>query len=169
MADSNTQIALRIVLQPFVDLQQAMLAVLTQRGVDTAVGAQLTTLGKIVGRNGRVPDDEIERRYVRAQISVNRSDGLIEDILTVARLVVADPAATFVLDNSGAAAYTLRVEDIALSDDIATVLVQLVLKATSAGVRAIVEWSSAPWADVLIWDEGNWDDKVWVGDADQEL
>lgn len=157
MGDSNTQKALRIVLQPFVDLQGAMLAVLTQRSVDNARGAQLTTIGKIVGRTGRVLDDEIERRFVRAQISVNKSDGLVEDILAVARLVVDDPQARLVLDNTGAAAYVLRVEGVAVPDDVAAALVQLVLKATSAGVRAIVEYTTGPIADRMIWGSGTWD------------
>lgn len=170
MAESNTQKALRALLSPAPALEAAMMAVLTQRSVDTAKGAQLTVLGKIVGRTGRVPDDEIERRYVRAQISVNKSDGLIEDILTVATLVVSDPDADLVLDNTGAAAYVLRVEGVALDDDIAAVLVQLVLKATSAGVRAIVEWSSSDPGDVLRWDtQGVWDTAVWSNAADTEI
>lgn len=169
MADSNTQKALRALLAPAAQLEACMMAVLTQRSVDTAVGAQLTVLGKIVGRTGRVADDEIERRYVRAQISVNKSDGLIEDILTVAKLVVADPAADIVLENTGAAAFNLIVDGIPLPNDIATVLVQLVIKATSAGVRPIVEWTEGNPSDALRWDVGSWDSTVWWNATDKDL
>ncbi len=169
MADSNTQKALRALLTPIANLEACMMAVLTQRTVDTAIGAQLTVLGKIVGRSGRNPDDEIERRYVRAQITVNKSDGLIEDILTVARLVVDDPDADLVLENTGAAAYNLIVDGISLSHDVATVLVQLVLKATSAGVRPIVEWTEGDPDDALRWDVGHWDVNTWWFAADKEL
>lgn len=168
MGDSNTQRALRIVLQPFVDLQAAMFAVITQRSVDNARGVQLTTIGKIVGRTGRVLDDEIERRYVRAQISVNKSDGLVEDILTVARLVVDDPAATIALDNTGTAAYVLRIEGVAVPDDAAAVLVQLVLKATSAGVRAVVVWEMDP-STTGRWGIGTWGTSTWGRSRDEEF
>lgn len=153
--DSRPQTALRIVLAPLVNLQTVMLDVIAQRSVDNAVGAQLTALGKLVGRTGRHPDDEIERRYTAAQISVNKSDGLIEDILTVARLVIGSSGGV-VLDNTGAAAYVLRVEGATVSTDVADVLAQLVGKATSGGVRAIIGYTTGPVASQMRWGTGTW-------------
>lgn len=156
MAESNTQKVLRVLLTPAAALEAAMMAVLTQRSVNNAIGVQLTTIGKIVGRTGRNPDDEIERRLTRAQISVNKSSGLIEDILTVARLVIADPGASMELDNTGSAAYVLRVEGVAVTAAVADVLVQMVGKATSAGVGAIVGYTTGPAASRMRWGSGTW-------------
>src|SRR6185295_16570081 len=87
--ETNTQKLLRVWLTPAADLEQALLSVLAGLNVETATGFMLTILGKWVGRerNG-VTDDGIFRRYVKAQISANKSDGTGEDVLTVARLVL---------------------------------------------------------------------------------
>lgn len=167
---TNTEKSIAARLGPANALGAAMRAVLTQRSIDTAVGAQLDVLGALVGRARQgVTDDEIYRRYIRAQISANKSDGTIPDILTVARAVLGN-GGTIVNSNTGCAAYVLRVEGLAVSDDVAGVLVELVLQATSAGVRAVVEWSSADPTTTLYWDtQGVWDTAVWFNAADQEL
>jgi len=167
---TNTEKAITALLAPANDLAAAMLAVLTQRNVDTAVGAQLDVIGVIVGRaRDGVSDDEIYRRYVRAQISANKSNGSVNDVQKVARLVIGD-AGTITTVITGVAASVLRVDGIALSDAVAAVLVELVLRATSDGVRRIVEWTGQDPARTLYWDTaGVWDTAVWFNAADQEL
>lgn len=171
MGDTNTQKALRAVLAPAAALEAAMQQVLTERSIDTAVGAQLTAIGARVGRAREgVTDDEIYRRYVRAQIAANKSDGVQRDILTVARLVVGDPAATLVLRNEGAAAYTLEVGGVALPAAVAAVLIELIRRATAGGVRPILEWSTAAPSAVLRWDtQGVWDTGLWADATDREI
>ncbi len=166
--ETNTQAVLRILLSPYAELESTAIAVLTQCSIDTAVGAQLDVIGKKVGRprNG-ISDDEIYRRYCRAQVTANKSDGIIGDILTIARLVIDDDAATLNLKNQGAAAFALEVGDIALSIDVATVLMSLLLRAVSAAVRPILEFSSTD--DVLIWDSGSWDVGTWGNGSDEEI
>lgn len=139
---TNTEKDIAARLAPANDLGTAARAVLTQRTVDNAVGAQLDVLGALVGRkrNG-ITDDEIYRRHIRAQIAANKSDGVIGDILRVARAVIG-AGGTIVNRITGAAAYILEVRDVAVPDDVAAVLVELVLQATSDGVRAVVRWSS---------------------------
>jgi len=167
---TNTEKAITALLAPANDLAAAMLAVLTQRNVDTAVGVQLDVIGVIVGRaRDGVSDDEIYRRYVRAQISANKSNGSVNDVQKVARLVIGD-AGTITTVITGVAASVLRVDGIALSDAVAAVLVELVLRATSDGVRRIVEWTGQDPARTLYWDTaGVWDTAVWFNAADQEL
>jgi len=167
---TNTEKALIALLSPANDLAAAMLAVLTQRNVDTAVGVQLDVIGAIVGRAREgVADDEIYRRYVRAQISANKSNGTVNDVQKVARLVIGDTG-TITTVITGVAASVLRVDGIALFDAVAAVLVELVLRATSDGVRRIVEWTGQDPARTLYWDTaGVWDTAVWFNAADQEL
>lgn len=169
--ESNTQKLIRVLMSPAADLENTQLAVLNNLNIDNARGFLLDIIGKWVGRprNG-VADDEIYRRYVRAQVSANKSDGIINDILTVASLVIDDEDAVLTLRNEGTAAYTLQVGAIALTLEIARVLVQLLLKATSAGVRMVVEYSSDPPGDALYWDtQGVWDTGLWWSVTDKEI
>jgi len=169
---TNTEKAITALLAPANDLAAAMLAVLTQRNVDTAVGVQLDVIGAIVGRAREgVSDDEIYRRYVRAQISANKSNGTVNEVQKVARLVIGDAGTiTTIITGVGVAASVLRVDGIALTDAVAAVLVELVLRATSDGVRRIVEWTGQDPARTLYWDTaGVWDTAVWFNAADQEL
>lgn len=161
--ETNTQKALRIVLKPTVALQQAMLSVLTMRVLDTAVGVWLDVLGTLVGRprNG-IADDDIYRRYIRAQIASNKSNGTIDEILTIAELVINDPAASLQLDNTGDAAYILMIEDAPISSAVAVVLMDLMQRATSAGVQPILSYTETSFASVLLWDtQGVWDTALW--------
>lgn len=167
-AESNTQKALRIVLGPTVELQQAMLDVLRMRVLDTAEGVWLNVLGELVGRpRAGVTDDAIYRRYIRAQIAANKSSGTIDEILTIADLVINDEAATLELDNTGIAAYILYVGGVVLPDDVAAVLIDLMLRATGAGIRPILAYSTAAPSTVGHWTtQGVWGTAVWAHSLD---
>lgn len=171
MAESNTVKVLRALLTPAAALEAAFQQLLTERNVNTAVGAQLDAVGKLVGRARQgVADDEVYRRFIRATISANKSDGLIEDLLTIARLVVDDDDASFVFDNQGAAAYVLRVEDVAVSESTARVLIALLIKATAGGVRGVLGWTEEPPANVGRWTtQGTWGTALWGRVSSKEI
>lgn len=148
-------------------IEDALQQVYSGYWIDEAVGSQLDVLGDVVGqaRGGMVDDDY--RRLIRARVSVNRSKGTIEDILTVARLVVDDDTVTYQIDNQGMATVVLRLMGAAVSSDLVRNLLLPMLRSTVAGgVRIIVEWSDSPPADWLIWDVTDWDDYEWVWVAD---
>jgi len=165
---SKAQRFLAALLTPFQALEDAFQQLRTERSIDNAVGAQLDAIGKIVGRARQgVTDDEIYRRYVRAQIVTNKSDGLIDDMLTLADLIVFDDDATYVLDNQGACAFVLRVEGIVLDDDIADVLIAFLRRAAAAGVRPILEWHAADPSTAGRWTtQGTWGSAVWAAGTD---
>ncbi len=168
--ETNTEKALRALLDPAIDLATAMLAVLNGFDVNTAVGAQLDVLGNRVGRprNG-VADNEIYRRYVRAQIVANRSDGVIDDILAVAVLVIGDVRATPVFINVGDAAFILRIEGLTVPDEVAAVLIALVRKATSAGRRALVGYTPGAPETQGRWSQSLWGTGRWSSIRDKEF
>jgi hypothetical protein len=156
-AESNTQKMLRALLAPAAALQTAMLDVIAQTITENAVGVQLTEIGELVGRPREgVTDDDIYRRYVNAQISANKSDGLVEDHITVALLVVGDDDATIEVENTGAATTNIRVMGVAITEAVADVLVELIGKATADGVRAIVGYTTGDPDDQMIWGAGTW-------------
>jgi len=168
--ETKTELGLRALLEPAADLATAMIAVLMGFDVDTAVGVQLDVLGDRVGRqrNG-IADNEIYRRYVRAQIATNKSDGVIDDIIAVAALVLGDNQATPVLVNVGDAAFILRIEGAAVPDDVAAVLIKLVRKATSGGRRAIVGYTPGSPVTQGRWSQSRWGTGRWSSIRDKEL
>lgn len=141
MSHTNVQKFIAALVGPLQDVETMFHQIVAMRNVNDAVGVHLTVLGKIVGRKrGGVADDEVYRRYVRAQVSTNKSNGLIDELLRIAELVVYDADAEYVLDNQGEAAYVLRVETVALPPDVLQVLITMLRKATAGAVRVIVEY-----------------------------
>lgn len=170
--ETNTQKVLRALLAPAADLEQAMQDVLNNRSIDTAVGAQLTALGKRVGRdrNGEA-DDEIYRRYVRAQITANKSDGLISDLITIVKLVLGTvDDVTIKFHNEGPAAFTIELDgaDVFMDDTIAAVMIELLLRAAGAGVRPILQYTTDP-TTVGRWGSGLWGTSEWARAIDREI
>lgn len=155
IVETNTQKVIRVLMTPAAGMEAVMQQVLLLRSVDTAVGVQLDAIGSLVGRARQgVTDDEIYRRYCRAQIVANRSNGVIATILLIADLIINDPAATLTLHNEGIATFALEVGGIALDPAVASVVIELVLKGASAGVRAIIEYATSPPASVFRFDTG---------------
>ncbi len=170
---SNIKNFVRAMLGPAQLLEDTLQGLLVQLNVNTAVGVWLDLLGKLVGQpRGAIADDDVYRRYIRARIAARKADGRPEEIYRIAILVLAGSADEFAsggwtleIDNQGAATYVLRVLGADLDDDLAAIVMQFLLIATSAGVRPILEYSTAI-DDVLIWDEGNWDEKNWASGTD---
>jgi hypothetical protein len=166
MATNNITKLLSATLGPVQEIEDALQQLLSERGVNTAVGAQLDVLGKLVGqpRNAMVDDDY--RRLIRAKITINKSKGRIEDVLDVADLVISDALASLVIDNQGMAAFVLRIEDQPLADATAELLIPLLRNTVSAGVRVILEYSPQPVANWLVLDVDQLDDELMIGAID---
>lgn len=157
---------LSALVAPVQDIEDAMQQLLLERDIETAVGVQLDMLGAIVGQARGGLADADYRRYVRARVRANRSRGIVEDILQVARLVLADEVdVTLALRTWGIASYNLTVGGVTISDEVAAILLAFLKDATSAGVRPILNYSSTDPASDLIfdstvsaqfWDAGTW-------------
>lgn len=121
------------------NLEDAQWDLFTKRFVDTAEGVQLDAIGSLVGqrRDGAADDDY--RRFIRARISVNKSNGLIEDILTVTRSILnlGPGDGTLTINNSGIAALTLTITSVVVSLELATFLAKFLQDTVAAGVRLI--------------------------------
>jgi hypothetical protein len=140
---------LTALLTPFQALEDGIQQCIVGRRIDTAVGVQLDELGKLVGRPREgITDDEMYRRFVRAQIATNNSDGRTEDLITITRLVVYDDAATYRVRNYGAACVHVQILNVAVEWELAARLIRLLRAAVSAGVRVVLEFSLS--ADALM-------------------
>jgi hypothetical protein len=151
---NNIEKLLAVIISPAQDIEDALQQLKTERWVDTAVGDQLDIIGRIVGqpREGRVDDDY--RRFIRARIATNNSDGTFEDLITVAFLVIYDENAQFIVTNEGTATVRLHVYGVVTDPDLAEVLYSFARSAASAGVRIVVEWGESALEDLFQLDDG---------------
>lgn len=159
---TNVEALLSALAAPGQDVEDACWQLLTERTVDEAIGAQLDDLGAIVGEERQSRDDDDYRRFIRARITVNRSTGSANDILTVARLVLdldfVD--ATFDLEMQPPAGLVLRILDVITTTELAEIFGVYFLRHTAAaGVRAIFESTPVDPAELLILDSGALDTK----------
>lgn len=135
-------------------LEDAALAVYAQRALDAAEGAQLDQLGALVKEPRAGLSDVAYRRRIRARIAADNSQGLTEDLIRVARLIVYDPAATITTEQQDVATEIVRIGAIATDDATAADLISFARTTVSAGVRVIAESSPAAPAATFTFDTG---------------
>lgn len=142
---------LTAIIRPIQTVENAFQQLLTQRTIDTAVGAQLDAIGLIVNepRNG-LGDDEY-RRLVRARVATSRSRGTVEDLLQIVRLVVDDQAATIEVRQAGVAAVTILVVE-QVPEAVADILGGFLREAKSGGVKIVLETGAQPVARWFRWN-----------------
>jgi hypothetical protein len=148
----NITMLVAALCRPFERLAKAQQQLLTERTIDTAVGAQLDVLRRIVDQPAEDVDEDTMRSLVRARALANRCHGTGDEILKIVRLVLQDYAAradvlaagtmTIRLVDEGAACYVIRVDGIDLPWDLAVdILTRTFLdEVTGAGIRAILEF-----------------------------
>jgi hypothetical protein len=131
---------LSLFAQRYNDLEAVAQAMLTLRNVYSATGQSLDIIGRIVGQSRLgLNDDDDYRRFILARITTNRSDGVIEDLIAIAVLVLNDSSAQIIIDNQGIAALVLRIGINAVTDNVANILLDFEQAAVAGGVRLIVE------------------------------
>lgn len=154
MANNNVTNLLICLSGPAQDIEDTLQAMLAQKFVDNAEGAQLDLIGKLVGQSRLGMVDADYRRLVRARISVNRSKGTTEDVITVADLVLGDDAATFHVMNVSRASLVLRVEDVTVTAEEGELMLRMLRDTVAAGVRIILEWGISPEVELFQFDSG---------------
>jgi Protein of unknown function (DUF2612) len=152
MTGNNTEKLVATLATPFQSLENALRQLLLERSIDTAVGAQLDVIGKIVGqyRNGLNDDDY--RRYCRARITVNKATGVIEELITVTDLIVYDDDATYEIINNSVATVVIKINDIVVTEALADIVISFLRDTVSAGVRVILEYNNVPIGTGFKWD-----------------
>ena len=141
-------------VSPAQDLESALWQLLTQRFATTAIGSNLDAIGKLVGqpRNGLADVDY--RTYIYARISANRSSGLAEDLLRVAKLLINNAAAVITLSYGGPGTAILRVTGVTQTDAQGAALAAFVQTAIAAGIRVLVIYSMVIATQTFRYDVG---------------
>lgn len=133
---------LRALVSPAQDLE-AVFWDLIERSVDTANDATLDLIGRIVGQDRNGLDNDTFRRYIRARITTRRSNGLLETVIKVCRLIVNDPNLYVQTQITPIATLIVRLRTVAVDNAVAAVVIAFLLQTVSAGVRVTVEWSES--------------------------
>lgn len=127
-------------LAEFQPLEDALWQLLTQRGIDSAVGTQLDAIGVLVKQPRNGLSDADYPRYLRAKIATNRSKGTVEDLIKIANLVVDDkPNSTIWVETVGPAAVVVHIRNTLPSLATQTALLSFLQHAHKAGERLILE------------------------------
>lgn len=125
---------MRILTDQVQEIEVVLWDLLTERALNTAIGVQLDVIGRIVGQGRLGLEDDDYRVLLQARILVNRSDGEIETMLQLVRLMV-DPDDDTTLTEPEPASM-LIVTDTAISFDASLAFLMLNL-AKAAGVRLV--------------------------------
>ncbi len=148
----NIENFLRVLLEPFNELELVYTSLLLERSVNSAVGTQLDLLGKLVGqlREGRNDDDY--RRFIRARIAANRSEGTIENLLKVIHLVLNDDDVVIVTETQRGTVVA-RLTGIVTDTNTADIVLAFARDTTIAQARVWIE--SYPDEDSELFTFGN--------------
>ncbi len=137
----------------YQSIENAYWQLLTEFGVETAIGWSLDVLGRIVGEPRQGASHADYRLRVRARIRVNRSDGTIEDVIDVVRLLIGSallPSAVIKMTEYYPAAFVLRVSGITITPAQALIYRSFINQARGAGIGSGFGWQQTADADAFV-------------------
>lgn len=131
------------------EIEDALWAVWSGRGVSTATGHTLDLLGRIVGEDRQGEADSLYRIRIRARIQANLSDGTWDDIHRVVAILLDAqwPLATVTGSEIYPAAFQYRVDGLVLSADQIKILTSFLRVIRGAGIELRFGWSAGPLVD----------------------
>lgn len=84
---TNIEEMLSSFVQEVQEIENVLYSLFDERLLDTAVGAQLDLLGRIVEEPRKSSDDEQYRKFIRGRIAANRSSGTIPELLNLLTII----------------------------------------------------------------------------------
>jgi hypothetical protein len=149
----NISAVLRILCAKCQELEVVFQQLLTLRLIETATGAQLDVLERILRQPTLFLDDTTRRLYLRARILLNLSSGTPDQVLRIFTTVLTAPM-TAGLQEYPPASFVLRLTGAALDPVLVDVMASFLRSAKDAGVYATLEWSESAPADTFRLDAG---------------
>ncbi len=132
------EILVKALMTQVQELENALFALLVERSIDTAVGAQLAVIGRIVGQEKGTFDEETFRTFIRGRVLVNRSSGTTDQMVELVNTLLPD-GASLVLREYYPAAFQIEVTG-SVPDFFGNALAAMVLEAKELGVAPHVLW-----------------------------
>lgn len=145
----------RIFVNPFQEIEEAFQDLIIGTMLDSATGVVLGYLGALCGEpSDRGADDDTYRRRIRARITTNRASGLIEEYITIARLIVYDDAASIRTERQNHSTMLVSIEDVAITDEVGAILFEFLDAATPGDQRVILQYGTVDPAELFHFDSG---------------
>jgi hypothetical protein len=126
---------LTALIEPAVELDAVLTSLITQRTIYAATGYLLDEIGKIVGQTRGGLNDDSYRRYILARIAANKSRGFVEELITIARLILNDDGVRIVVEQYQTASVVVTLEDKAVSSALADIIIGFLRESVAAGVK----------------------------------
>lgn len=139
------------------EVEDALWAVWSGRGVGTATGHTLDLLGRIVGEDRQGESDALYRIRIRARIQANLSDGTWDDLHRVAAILLDTqwPLATVTGTEIYPAAFQYRIDGITIAPSLLTILRSFLRSIRGAGIELRFGWSAGPLSDAFTFAVGS--------------
>lgn len=131
----NLELLIRLFVEPLQELEDIAFALITERMLSSAQGAQLDQYGAVAGQRRDGLDDETYRRFISVRLEANRSNGQPDVITNVLATLMktATPVRYFPLPPAAFGLAYMRGEY--SSDDMRTRVLNLVNAIIPAGVK----------------------------------
>jgi vacuolar-type H+-ATPase subunit E/Vma4 len=119
-------------------LEDALWQLYSERLLETAVGAQLDNLGRILDQARESATDDEYRVRLRARMIARRSSGTTSEVLAVFRVLLPDAALT--LTSGYPAGFDLELGGVAITSSLVSLYVSFLKAARAAGLYAALRW-----------------------------
>lgn len=133
----NFEALVRAFVAPIQTLEDALWELLTLRTIDTGSGITLDAIGEIIGEPRTTQTDDEYRPYLRARIATNCSDGTVEALIRVCRVLLNDPAVQVRVRTYPPASIVIRLRG-AVPAATADALIGFLRSAKAAGVSLML-------------------------------
>ena len=120
--------------QQIQDLEDILFDISTRLDIDVSIGVQLDNIGKIIGQARSGQNDETYRLFLKAKAGRNVSEGDIERVISVWKIITGGSLIQVV------ESYPAEIElfsDIPVSDELAPAAFSLMQDVVAAGVRVV--------------------------------
>lgn len=136
------EILVRALMAQVQEAEDMLWDLLIMRAIDTAVGAQLDIIGKIVGQSRGTFDEDTYRTWIRGRVLVNRSSGTTDQMIELVNALLPEGASLSVSEYYPAA-FQIEVNE-SVPDWFGNALAEIVLEAKALGVGPYVVWFNGP-------------------------
>lgn len=130
------------------DMEDAGQSLFSLPSIDDQEGANLDTIGDLIGQPRTVTDDATYRTYIKARIQANRSKGTAEELYEILRGLLGESIGLIYV-GGGIKQFVIRVIG-PITATQARAAVDFVGRGKEAGARGILEWQESATAALLI-------------------
>lgn len=141
-------------LRQIQELETMLFSLMAERYVDTAIGAQLDGIGRVVGERRGGKNDVDYRVAIKGRIRANAGNGRVEDIHTLFVNLLAGFSFVFTAGPDAEFVYEI-VEPLTPSDPSPTILNAQLQIAKGGGIRASLLYGTQPADEIFTYATGD--------------